>query len=133
MLKLDEVKDTKTLCRANLSFLCLFAWIHVCTPPLFTPASHHPNHDVGEASDPQGGEDEGQHEAVLPARRGAVRHGEVQQQAQRPGQQPLQLVTHTSCIHTGEFTVLHCVKTEIQGTYEVRKGQKVRLLCPLLI
>lgn len=84
----------------------------------FLPISHHPDHDVGETCDPQGGGDEGQHEPVLPARHGAVGDSEVQQQAQRPGQQPFQLVTHTRCKYTRHDTVLHCVNTEIYGLYE---------------
>lgn len=41
--------------------------------------SHHPDHDVGEEGDPQGGGGEGQHEPVVPARGGAVGDSEVQQ------------------------------------------------------
>lgn len=83
---------------------------HFATPPLlFSPASHHPDHDVGEGGDPQGGGSEGQHEAVVPARCGAVGDGEVEQQAQRPSQQPLQLVEHARCKHTAG----HRVSTEM--------------------
>lgn len=66
------------------SFLCLLV-------------SHHPDHNVGEGGDPQGGAGEGQHEVLVPARRGAVGDREVEQQAQRPGQQPLQPVAPASC------------------------------------
>lgn len=59
--------------------------------------SHHPDHDVGEEGNPQGGGGEGQHEPVVPGRRGAVGDGEVEQQRQRPGNQPLQLIPQTSC------------------------------------
>lgn len=63
-------------------------------------SSHHPDHDVGEAGDPQGGGDEGEHEPVVPARLGAVGDGEVEQQAERPGKQPLQFVASARCKHT---------------------------------
>lgn len=59
--------------------------------------SHHPDHDVGEGGDPQGGGGEGQHEPVVPAWRGTVGDGEVQQQAKRPSDQPLQLIAHAGC------------------------------------
>lgn len=39
--------------------------------------SYHPDHDVGEAGNPQGGADEGQHKIVLPARWRAVGDGKV--------------------------------------------------------
>lgn len=83
--------------------------ISVSLPP--PPFTHHPHHDVREAGDPQGGACEGQHEPVVPARCGAVRDGEVQQQTQGPGQQPLQLVTHTGCKHTHEETVSRLRRT----------------------
>lgn len=37
--------------------------------------THHPDHKVGEDGDPDGGEDEGDHEEFLPARFGTVRDG----------------------------------------------------------
>lgn len=82
----------------------MFFLLHLCQfafPSFVSPVSHHPDHDVGEAGDPQGGGSKRQHEAVVPARCGAVGDGEVQEQAQRPSQQPLQLVTKTGCKHTG--------------------------------
>lgn len=62
--------------------------------------SHHPDHDVGEAGDPQGGEDKGEHEPVVPAWFGAVGDSEVEQQAERPGKQPLQFIANTRCKYT---------------------------------
>lgn len=59
--------------------------------------SHHPDHDVGEAGDPQGGGDKGEHEPVVPAWFGAVGDSEVEQQAERPGKQPLQFIASTRC------------------------------------
>lgn len=53
----------------------------------------HPDHDVGEASDPDGRGEEGHQEPSLPAALGTVGHGEEQKQGQRPHGQPLQLVT----------------------------------------
>ena len=55
--------------------------------------THHPDHDVGQAGDPDGGGDEGHHEPVLPAPLGTVGHGEEEEEAERPHDQPLQLVT----------------------------------------
>lgn len=56
----------------------------------------HPDHDVGEASDPDGGGEEGHQEPSLPAALGTVGHGQEQKQGQRPHGQPLQLVTRPS-------------------------------------
>lgn len=67
------------------------------SPPFFLPVSHHPDHDVGEWGNPQGGRSEGQHEPVVPAWGGAVGNSEVQQQAKGPGKQPLQLIAHAGC------------------------------------
>lgn len=61
-----------------------------------TDWTDHPDHDVGEAGDPDGGGEEGDHEPSLPAPLGTVGHGEEQKQGQRPHGQPLQLVTHPS-------------------------------------
>lgn len=55
--------------------------------------SHHPHHDVGEGSNPDGGGKEGDHEPALPAPFGTVWHREKQQQRQRPHEQPLHLIT----------------------------------------
>lgn len=60
-------------------------------------STHHPDHEVGEDGDPQGGEEEGQHEVFLPARLGTVGDGEEQQQEQRPRDQPLKLAADTPC------------------------------------
>lgn len=57
--------------------------------------THHPDHDVGQAGDPDGGGEEGDHEPSLPAALGTVGDGEEQEQGQGPHGQPLQLVTHT--------------------------------------
>lgn len=78
-----------------LASISTFQWsnVHNVSP-------HHPDHDVGEPSNPQGGGDKGQHEPVLPAWFGAVGDGEVEQQAERPGKQPLQFVANTHCKHT---------------------------------
>ena len=54
--------------------------------------AHHPDHEVGEDGDPDGGETEGQHEEALPAGFGTVGDREVQQQQDRPTDEPLQLV-----------------------------------------
>lgn len=59
-------------------------------------STHHPDHDVGEASDPDGGSEEGDHEPSLPAPLGAVRHSEEQKQRERPHDEPLHFSTHTS-------------------------------------
>lgn len=93
------------------------------SPSYYLPISYHPHHDVGESSNPQGGGDKGQHEPVLPARRGAVGDCEVQQQAQRPSEQPLELVKCTRCKHTGQNRVLHSVSTEIE---DEGRGRKVK-------
>lgn len=46
--------------------------------------THHPDHEVGEDGNPQSGQNEGEHEASLPARLGTVWDGKEQQQEQRP-------------------------------------------------
>lgn len=46
--------------------------------------THHPHHEVGEDSDPDSGEDEGEHEVLLPAWLGTVGDGEEKQQQQGP-------------------------------------------------
>lgn len=51
--------------------------------------SHHPDHEVGENGDPEGGGHEGDHEPALPAWEHTVRHSAVEQDTQRPGEQPL--------------------------------------------
>ncbi len=63
---------------------------------LFTDCTDHPDHDVGEPSDPDGGGEEGDHEPSLPAALRTVGHSEEQKQGQRPHDQPLQLVTRPS-------------------------------------
>lgn len=62
-----------------------------------TESTHHPHHEVGEDGDPQSGQDEGQHEAVLPASFGTVRDGKIEQQQQRPWEQPFYFVTNIPC------------------------------------
>lgn len=61
-----------------------------------TNCTDHPDHDVGEASDPDGSCEEGDHEPFLPAALGTVGHGKEQKQGQRPHGEPLQLVTHSN-------------------------------------
>lgn len=61
----------------------------------------HPDHDVGKASDPDGGSKEGDHEPSLPAPLGTVGHSEEQKQGQRPHDQPFHLVTYTRWRKTG--------------------------------
>lgn len=58
--------------------------------------TYHPDHDVGETSDPDGGGEERNHEPFLPTSLGTVGHGEEEKQGQRPHEQPLQLVTASS-------------------------------------
>lgn len=45
---------------------------------LHTNYTHHPDHEVGEDGDPEGGQNEGEHEVFLPAGLGTVWDGEVQ-------------------------------------------------------
>lgn len=59
--------------------------------------THHPHHEVGEDGDPQSGQDEGQHEALLPASFGTVWDGEEEQQEQRPREQPFHFVANVPC------------------------------------
>ncbi len=59
--------------------------------------THHPDHVVGEDGDPDGGQDEGEHEVSLPARLGTVGDGEEQQQQQRPREQPLHFAASSLC------------------------------------
>lgn len=54
------------------------------TSPHGAKLTYHPHHEVGEDGDPQSGQNEGQHEAFLPASFGTVWDGEVEQQEQRP-------------------------------------------------
>lgn len=89
-----------------------------------SPVSHHPDHDVGEGGDPQGGGSEGQHEPVFPARRGAVGDGEEQQQTKRPSNQPLQLITGAGCERTGNR-----VKTEVRGCCRSSKAKLNHVFC----
>lgn len=58
---------------------------------------HHPHHEVGEDGDPQSGQDEGQHEALLPASFGTVWDGKEEQQEQRPREQPFHFVANVPC------------------------------------
>lgn len=59
------------------------------------PWTDHPDHDVGKASDPDGGGKEGDHKPSLPASLGTVGYGEEQKQGQRPHGQPLDFVAYT--------------------------------------
>lgn len=59
--------------------------------------THHPHHEVGEDGDPQSGQNEGQHEAFLPASFGTVGDGEIEQQEKRPREQPFYLVANVPC------------------------------------
>lgn len=59
--------------------------------------SHHPDHEVGEDSDPDGRKEEGDHEELLPARLGTVGDGEEQEQQQGPRDQPLALAADAIC------------------------------------
>ena len=83
-------------------------------------ATHHPHHEVGEDGDPDGGEDEGEHEVLLPARFGTVGDGEEEQQEQRPRDQPLDLVHHTTC--TGEGTGMR--ERETRAGRGTRRGER---------
>ena len=58
--------------------------------------AYHPDHDVGEDSYPESGEEEGQHEEPLPARFGTVGHSEEEQEEQGPGDQPFDLTSTPS-------------------------------------
>lgn len=49
-----------------------------------TVSTYHPHHEVGEDGDPQSGQDEGQHEAFLPASFGTVWDSKIEQQEQGP-------------------------------------------------
>lgn len=72
---------------------------HILFPPhkhLYI-ATHHPDHKVGEDSNPDSGQNEGHHEVFLPARLGTVGDGEVQQQQQRPRDQPLEFAADSPC------------------------------------
>ena len=59
--------------------------------------THHPDHQVGEDGDPDGGEDEGKHEELLPTRFGAVWDGEEEEEEQWPGYQPFSLAANAGC------------------------------------
>lgn len=59
--------------------------------------THHPHHEVGEDGDPQSGQNEGQHEALLPASFGTVWDGEEEQEEQRPREQPFYFVANVPC------------------------------------
>lgn len=62
--------------------------------------SYHPDHEVGEESNPESGGQEGEEVPALPSRLVAVGDGAVQQEAERPGQQPLQSNTPAICRET---------------------------------
>lgn len=90
--------------------------------------SHHPDHDVGEAGDPEGGGDEGEHEPVVPTRFGAVGDGEVEQQAEGPGKQPLQFIANPRCKYTPlasgtliKRVYLMCLQ-QVPGHWKGKKG-----------
>lgn len=51
-----------------------------------SPATHQPHHQVGEDSDPQRGDDEGEHEELLPAGLAAVGDGDAQEEDEWPGE-----------------------------------------------
>jgi len=63
----------------------------------FVLQSYHPHHEVGEDSDPQGGGHEGDHEPAVPAWQDTIRHRAVEQEAQRPLDQPRHPRTAASC------------------------------------
>ena len=69
---------------------------HVCMCMRSRGWTDHPDHDVGQAGDPDGGGEEGDQEPSLPAALGAVGHGEEEEQRQRPHDQPLELVARPS-------------------------------------
>lgn len=62
-----------------------------------SPATHQPHHQVGEDSDPQRGDDEGEHEELLPAGLAAVGDGDAQEEDERPGEYPLDFVPSCLC------------------------------------
>lgn len=70
-------------------------------------ASYHPDHEVGEEGDPQSGGQEGEQVPALPSRLAAVGNCAVKQEAQGPGEQPLQSGTPPIWGHRG---------SQIQGT-----------------
>lgn len=52
----------------------------------------HPDHDVGQSSNPDGGGEEGDQEPSLPPALGTIGHREEQKQGEWPHGQPLELV-----------------------------------------
>lgn len=74
-LKLKALKDSILCGKSNILSLsgCV---IRVLVGE--TDCTDHPDHDVGEASDPDGGGEEGDHEPSLPAPLATVGHGEEQ-------------------------------------------------------
>lgn len=60
-------------------------------------SSYHPHHEVGEDGDPQGGGHKGDHEPAVPAWQNTVRHSAVEQEAQRPRDDPLHPGTAAAC------------------------------------
>lgn len=63
--------------------------------------SYHPDHEVGKEGYPESGGQEGDEVPALPSRLATVGNGAVQQEAQRPGQQPLQANTPAVCREKG--------------------------------
>lgn len=61
------------------------------------PTTHQPHHQVGENSDPQCGNDEGQHEELLPAGLAAVGDGDAQEEDEWPGEHPFGFVPSGLC------------------------------------
>ena len=66
-----------------------------------SPATHQPHHQVGEDSDPQRGNDKGEHEELLPAGLAAVGDGDAQEEDERPGEHPLDFVPFCLCRGVG--------------------------------
>lgn len=62
-----------------------------------SPATHQPHHQVGEDSNPERGDDEGEHEELLPAGLAAVGDGDAQEEDERPGEHPLDFVPSCLC------------------------------------
>lgn len=60
----------------------------------------HPDHDVGQARNPDGGSEERHHKPSLPAPLSTVGHSEEQKQGQWPHGQPLHFVTHSNWTRT---------------------------------
>ena len=76
------------VCVCLCLYMCVCVYVCGCI-------RYHPDHEVGVERDPERGGQEAEQVPALPARQAAVGDGEVEQDAEGPGEEPPQPQTHT--------------------------------------